>query len=142
MKYIQEWWSYLTPYLGVGGLGLGAALSAAYLFGMLPIIGAVLQFISAVASPIITALIQGVVWLWQNIFWPGLLNIFKSLVTIITVCTIVGAMFLYTKVNDDIRFNNLQRVTNQCMIDLKTAKKTMRPVPQQQLWQFKFPWEL
>jgi hypothetical protein len=144
MKYIQELWGHAAPYLGLGGLGLGAALSAAYLFGLLPIIGAVVQFISAVVSPIVSAIISGVIWVWQTILWPGLMNIFTTFVTAATVAAIVGAVFLYTKVNDDIKYNNLQNNYNQCVVDLKKTGRISRPVVQQPLKsvpKFKFPWE-
>lgn len=86
-------------------------------------------------SPIVGGAISGLLWLWKTILLPGLLDILDSIATIITVVILIGSMFIFIKLNDDIRYNNLQRQYQ--------AVKNKRPpedVPQESLWEFKLPW--
>lgn len=128
---IIEWWHKALLYFGFSTAGFGALMGAAWFFGLMPIVASVVQTISAVVSPILTVAIQGIIWLWQNIFWPGIWSIVTNLATIITVVTLVYIIFFYTKLNDDIKYNNLQKSYNQCLLAAKVSGKTIKtPTPQ------------
>lgn len=98
-------------WLGLSGVGIG-------LLSLLPgvtILTSVLKIIASLfemAGPIIGGIISGVVWIWQKILWPGLLDIFDSVATIITVLIIVGAMFMYFDLKYKVETHNLRREVN------------------------------
>ncbi len=128
---IIEWYHKVLRYFGFSAAGVGALMGAAWFFGLIPIVAAVVQTVSAIISPITTAVIQGVIWVWQNIFWPGIWSIITNLATIITVITIVYIIFFYTKLNDDVKYHNLQKSYNQCLLAAKASGKTVKnPTPQ------------
>lgn len=124
-----EWWHKALLYFGISTVGLSALIGAAWFFGLLPIIGAAAQVVSSVLSPILGAIIQGIIWTWENVFLPGLWNILSSLVTIVTVSTLMLLLYLYDKANDNIKYNNLQRAYNQCLSFNRSGKK-ITPLPQ------------
>lgn len=122
-----EWYHKVLLYFGFSAAGFSALMGAAWFFGLMPIVAAAVQTVSAIVSPIATALIQGIIWVWQNIFWPGIWSIVTNLATIITVVTLIYIIFFYTKLNDDVKYNNLQKSYNQCLLAAKAGGKVVRP---------------
>src|SRR5258708_3728482 len=124
----------------LGWLGLGAtAATVISLLSWVPGIGIALRIFASgleIASPVINGILSGLIWIWGNILFPGLKGIFSSVSVTLTVATIFAGYYFFDKANDSIKYNNLQR---QCV-----AIKQKRPtedVPQEPLWEFKFPWQ-
>lgn len=83
-NFIYEYWQYI---LGISGLA--AALS--WIPGGGAAIGIMVSVLKMVASaiemaaPIISGIFSGIIWLWQKVLWPGLLNILSTWSSIFTV---------------------------------------------------------
>jgi hypothetical protein len=99
------------------------------------ILGAIIE----IATPILKAVVDGIIWVWQNIFWPGLKNILNSWATVLTVGTMMACMFLVIHENDTIRYNNQARQLNACHVELKKLRRKAPQTDQSPLWEFKWP---
>jgi uncharacterized membrane protein YqhA len=123
--------SWLT-WLGLGGLGVGALLAAAWFFGLMPIIGAIATVVAGVLTPILKAIVEGMIWLWANVFWPGIVDILDDWVTIVTVAVMGGMLYLAIVGGYEYQLALSERQTNVCQAALKkaTAKQPARkPAP-------------
>jgi len=137
----MDWLDSLLTYLGIGGLGIGALLGAAWFFGLMPVIGAVANVLAAVLGPILGAVVQGIVWAWQNIIWPGLWDILDNWVTILTVVLMGGFLYLATASRYEVQEYFLERQIQVCEANLKKARKAIPPARRPAPETFKWPWE-
>lgn len=89
VSLFNDWWSWAA-----GLLALAAGLS--WLPGGGAVVGLIVAAAKAAASfleilaPIISGVFQGIIWAWQKVIWPGILDIIDSWATILTV-VIIGA---------------------------------------------------
>jgi hypothetical protein len=111
------------PWIGLGGLGLGAA---AYWLGLTPLLAALGQ----IAAVVLDALFRAVGWLWATVLWPGLKDILDNLATIVTVALIVLSVYYGVLLDGSRKYAALQDRHNACLVDLKKAKKKLTPAPQ------------
>lgn len=139
--YLQELLSNWTTWIG-GILGLSAILS------WIPGGGAVIGILTAglrmlasafeVISPVLNGILQGILYIWREVLWPTILDIFDNVRTIIGVSIIlsivvVSTMF-YMRGNDDIKYSNLQANYNSCRQELRTLNRNVPSVPEQPLF--------
>lgn len=117
---IGDW----LPWLGLGGLGVGAA---AYWFGLTPLLAALGQIVAVVLD----ALLKALGWLWANVLWPGLKDILDNLATICTVAILIGGVYYGVLLDASRKYAALQEKHNACMVDLTKAKKKLTPKPTQ-----------
>lgn len=109
------------------------------LSGLLGLMAKVLGAIVEIATPILKAIVDGIIWIWQKILWPGIVDILDTWATVLTVGAMMAGLFLYIRVNDDIRYNNQTRQLNACHGELKKLKRRTPSTPQTPLWEFKWP---
>lgn len=133
-------WDFLNTWLGWFGIGTGTLalfLTGAWFLGAMPFLAAGAQLLSAFLSPIFRAVGDGLVWVWQNVFWPGLKDILDDWVTIVTVAT--GAVFLYFAAiaGPRVELIGVKRNLNQCQVELA---KTKRRLPPEQAPSWELPW--
>lgn len=138
---LAEWMNSLLMWLGLGGLGLSALVGAAWFFGLMPVLGAVATVVAAIVAPIAGAMVQGLVWTWQNIFWPGLWDILEDWVTILTVLTLGCFLWFGLKAHYEIQEFKQERALSACFADLKKARRPLpKQVPQPQVG-LPWPWK-
>jgi hypothetical protein len=140
--------SLVDNWLGWLGLGATTALGVAAVLPFLswiPGVSIVLRIGTAIfeiMSPILQGIMAGLVWLWSNVIWPGLLDIADSVSTICTVLILMGGIFLYTKFNHDIEIRNLRRELISTQVAVRTRRDEIEPTeqePQIGLWKL-LPW--
>jgi len=123
--------AWLT-WLGLGGLGVGALLAAAWFFGMMPILGAIAALVASVLAPILGAFSQGIVWVWQNALWPLLWRLLKDLfddwVTLLTGAALLFMVWQGVQALHRQQLHDKQQIINACYRDLRKAT-SKRPPP-------------
>jgi hypothetical protein len=134
MELLNTW----LAYLGLGGLGLGAMLGAAWFFGLMPVVGAVANVLAAVLGPILKAVVEGVIWTWQNVLWPGLRDILDDWVTIVTVLLMGFLLWSILLARFEVQESRLERQVAACKVELKKRPPAPRRAPEPQ---FRWPWE-
>ena len=133
--------SRLLKALGIGGVGLGATIGAAWFFGLMPILGAVANVVAAVVAPIAGAAVTGVVWLWQSVLWPGICDVFDSWVTIATVALSGALLWGWLAGTYEVRIAHAKSDLRVCQATLVKAKKGVPPTTPEQPFTFKWPWD-
>jgi hypothetical protein len=133
-------WDLLNTWTGWFGLGagtLGLGLTAAWFLGAMPVIGSIFSVLAAFLAPIFTAIGQGLVWVWQNVFWPGLKDILDDWVTIVTVLTLGAFLYFAAIAGPRVELMSAKRNLNQCQVELT---KTKRRLPPEQSPSWELPW--
>lgn len=134
---INDYWQWL---LGIAGLsailswipGGGAAIA---------ILTSALQFAASFfqsIAPIINGIFGGIIWIWSNVLWPGILDILDSWPTIFTVLImgVVGYLFFVSKY--EVAQIQTNYSYNQCKKEL--ASCTKRSPPKEPEVEFQLPW--
>ena len=134
-------WNLLSSWLGLGGLGLGAAFGAAWFFGLMPVLGAAAQVAASVLAPILGAAVQGLVWVWQNVVWRGLRDILDDGVTVITVAVMAVLLWGWLAGTYEVRVHRLNKDLGACQTALVKAKRTIPKASPEPDFKFKWPWE-
>jgi hypothetical protein len=122
---ISSYWSWLIGIAGLSALlswipGGGAAI--AILTSALQMAASAFQML----SPIINAMINGVVWIWSNVIFPGLLHIFESWATIFTVL-LMGSFLWVSLISDyKVRTATLQHRLNVCLSETKQSGRKVQ----------------
>lgn len=137
---IGDWINSWTGWLGIGGFSLTALAGLAWWTGILPIAGAAANVVSAVLSPILGAVSQGLVWLWQNVLWPGLRDILDDWVTIVTVALCGTVLWFGLVARYEVKSIRLDRELSACKIELDKAKKPLPRVTEPS-WELPWPWK-
>lgn len=141
IAYLQDLLSNWTTWIG-GILGLSAILS------WIPGGGAVVGILTAglrmlasafeVISPVLSAILQGILYIWREILLPTLIDIFDNVRTIIGISIIVSLVVMstmfYMRGNDDIKYSNLQNKYNACQSELRSINRPMPQVDEQPLF--------
>lgn len=133
---INDYWQWL---LGIAGLsavlswipGGGAAIA---------ILTSALRFaVSMVemAAPIVASIFSGLIWIWQKIIWPGILDIVDSWATILTVLLAMGVGWLYFVSKYEVSGIRTNMSLNQCQRALQNCKQ---PPPREPQVEFQLPW--
>lgn len=123
------WW--MNWFTGLAGGGTIAGLGAAWFFGLMPAV-------MAVVSPLLGALVQGFIWLWQNVFWPGIWDILDDWVTIVTVATGAAVLYFMITANAHVQVARMEREVNICRVELQKVNKS---VPESETtWSLPWPW--
>lgn len=128
---VPGWITALTGVLGLGSIGL------LWFFGLMPIVTAAL-------APIVSAVVNGVLWLietlWLNIFWPGIRDICKEWVMIITVVSMCVAIWFGAIASHKVEVRSLNFEINQCRVELNKVHKEL-PVVDKPTWDLPWPWK-
>lgn len=123
-------------WLGIGGLG--AAGLAAWALG-LPTLFKVLGAVVDIAAPVLKAIAEGIVWVWQWVLWPGIKDILDTWATVLTVGGLMVGLFLFMQVNDGLRLAAKGRDLQVCQTALSKARKPIPSTTEPQIWEFRFP---
>lgn len=117
----DSWFPWIT-----GAAGITAVLS--WLPGggaIITVITSALRFVASffeMISPIINALLSGIIWSWRNIFWPGLLDILDSWATIVTVLLAGFILWTYLTAESKIQTVKIDKQLNVCEKALTQCK--------------------
>lgn len=137
VNLFQDYWGWLMGIAGLsavlswipgGGVAIGIIVSA------LKMVAAFFESI----SPLIGGIFQGLIWLWQKIIWPGLLDILDSWATILTVLICAGGLYFFLLSKYEIKHFNDQRQLTKCYAELKGAKRNL-PEPEPEIG-ISLPW--
>lgn len=124
-----EWYNTVVswlPWVGVPAVaGLGVLWWLAGGATVLKILATVFDII----SPLLKGIVTGLVSLWENIFWPGLKNIFSQMVTLITVVTMGVILYTAQDVRDDIMTNRIMNELSSCKTELRDIRKSIPRLP-------------
>ena len=139
IQIISDYWAWF-----IGFAGLATALSWLPGFGVgVTILTSGLRLIASffeIISPVVNAVFSGVIYLWKEVLYPGLLDILDSIKTIITVGIIFLLMFLYFDIKYKIKTNNLEREVGSLKESHRT-KQEPEPVEREEFSPFKLlPW--
>lgn len=143
----MQWWTQLQSLISdywqwlLGIAGLSAILS--WIPGgsaAIAIITSALQFAASFfqsISPIINGMFSGIIWIWSNVIWPGILDIIDSWPTIFTVLIagVIGWFVFVSKYEVTQIKNNY--ALNQCQRALQSCKK---PIPKEPQVETQLPW--
>jgi len=124
--------SWLGISLGAFGLTVGAA----WFFGLMPVLGAVATVVAAALAPIIGAVVQGIIWLWQNVIWPGLWDILEDWVTVLTVALMAFMLWTFLAARFEVAEYRLNKEIAACKTTLKAVRKAAPPIQPQVPWPF------
>ena len=140
MDMLWDWLNSWMGWLGIGGFSLTALAGLAWFTGLMPLIGAGANLVSAVLAPILGALSQGIVWFWQNVIWPGIWDILNDWVTIVTVLLMGAVLWFGVLARYEVKSIRLDKELSVCKVELDKARK---PLPQVESpsWELPWPWK-
>lgn len=133
---INDYWQWL---LGIAGLSAilswipGGGAAIAILTSALRVVASMIE----AAAPIISALFSGVIWIWQKILLPGILDIIDSWATIFTII-IAGTIgwFIFVSKYEVSHYQEKKQLA-QCQKALVNCKK---PIPREPETNIQLPW--
>lgn len=128
---VSHWYAWV---LGIGALVAGLS--------WIPGVGTVLTIAVAglqLLTPILSALLQAVIWAWQTIFFPGLRNILTNITSILTVVTIVAGAWLWFAARYEIQHLRDQHTINRCINRIPAQSTKEEPDDHVN---FSLPWPL
>lgn len=134
---VHDYWGWFVGILGLsaalswipgGGAAIGIAVSALKIFA---------SAIEA-ASPIISGIFSGIIWIWQKVLWPGLLNIFSNWATLFTVITLGGFIWFGVLADYKIKHFSDQTALSKCYQQISKNKNKL-PDPEPEIG-LQLPW--
>lgn len=118
---------FMKLYAALGGLGLIGLVALGIFF---PAVGAVLKTIVEALSPLViwagTALRDVVKWVWENILFPGLKDIFDSWPTIATVGMAAYILWAALSMQASLQIEAMRAQANSCRIEVSKLQKTAK----------------
>jgi hypothetical protein len=151
MKWFNDAMAWVPWLLGGGGLAAGLAIRFLGLAPVLAALGKAAEVALAVAQPVLVAVAEGAVWVWQNVFWKGLKDILDDWVTIATVAAMGFGGWSYMEgkaavqqheLNKEI--SSVKKASAQCTAEMKKLRGVagkLVPKTQSAPGGFKFFWE-
>jgi len=89
LQLVYDLWHHWIAWI----IGIGGLIAA---FSWIPGVSTVLALgVSAlqIAAPLLSGILQALVWVWQYIIWPGLVDILTHISTIGTVIIMAGLLW-------------------------------------------------
>ena len=123
--------SFLPDYSGLwAGLGLSGIVGIGVLAFLFPAFGAVLKTIVDALSPLVIwvghTIAQVVKWVWDNILWPGLQDIFDSWPTIATVGAAAYILWAALSMQASLQIEAMRGQANSCRVEVSKLQKTAK----------------
>lgn len=117
-------------------LGVTAVLTA-----VLNALVHVLGMVAPAIGVLLGGIMQGLLWLWQNVFWKGLKDILEDWVTILTVGAMGLTLWSYMAFRSEVVEYRLERRIAKCETALgKKRKNDLDFVREEPTWQLPFKW--
>lgn len=137
----MDWLDGLLGWFGVSVAGLGLGTGVAWFFGLMPILGAAAQVVAAAVAPVVGAVVSGMVWVWQNILWPGIWrfasDILDDWVTVLGFVMSLGVLWFVVATPYKVRIATAERRLDVCTASLAAAKRRAPPVEEPRV---ELPW--
>ena len=113
-------------------IGIGGLIAA---FSWIPGVSTVLTIavsILQMAAPVISGFLSALIWIWSNVIWPGLLDIFSHWSTLGTIVIMGGLLWFGLTSRYEVQHVRDVRALHYCQLH-----RTSRPQPDVN---FELPW--
>ena len=141
MEWMNNWTSWLSSLGGWFAVTAAGAGLLAYAIGLKSVLG-ILEKIIDVVSPLLKTAVEAVVgaakWSWNNIFWPGIKDIFDSWFTTLTVIAMGLILWSYMDLKVDGVVDQLSFCQSENERLTRLAKKIPGVEPGPFDWLFKW----
>jgi hypothetical protein len=112
------------------GLGITGLIALAVLAVVFPAFGAVIGAIVEALKPILKVVGEAVAtalkWVWENIIWKGLTDIFDSWPTVATVGIAAYILYLFMSLNTSLQVEAMRAQANSCKVEVAKLDKTAK----------------
>ena len=116
-----------TIWLWGAGLGIGTIVVLVALAVLAPsVLTVVAAFLKPLAESVGNALAATVKWLWESIFLPGVIHIFKSTPALVTICVVGYVVWFGAQYEADRAVAAAQASLNACKDEGKAIRTELQ----------------